>query len=391
MRFLHTGDWHVGRTIRRRQRLDETRTVLEEIVSIADCEAVDAVLVCGDTYETFAPSAEAERIVYDTLLDLTQRVGVPVVLVAGNHDYAKRLAAVEGLLEAVHVHVVAEPRRPENGGIIELTSKDGKQHAQVAVLPWIPERRVFGAEEMMGLQEEPHKAYAEHIPRLLQELCAHFDQDKVNVLAAHLFVSGAQPGGGERELTIGEIFAITAAALPITPQYIALGHVHRPQEAPGAPIPTRYAGSALQLDFGDVDQQRSVTVVDIEPGKPARMREITLTNGRRLIDIHVPLDELDGRAGADEDAYARVFLECDGPAPGLVERVQEILPNAVEVRLVYEREDPEHSVSDYQAMTPSELFTSYYQKRHGNAPDAQLLNLFNELFEEVSSGAPVEA
>jgi len=74
-----------------------------------------------------------------------------------------------------------------------------------------------------------------------------------------------------------------------------------------------------------------------------------------------------------------------------VERVQEILPNAVEVRLVYERADPEHAVSDYQTMTPGELFTSYYQKRHGSEPDEELLTLFNELFEEVSSGAPVEA
>jgi exonuclease SbcD len=391
MRFLHTADWHVGRTIRRRQRLDETRTVLEDIVGIAENETVDAVLVCGDIYETFAPSAEAERIVYDTLLALTQRVGVPVVLVAGNHDYAKRLTAVEGLLKAVNVHVAAEPRRPDEGGVIEVRSRSGGNEAQIAVLPWVAERRLFGAEEMMGLQEEPHKAYAEQTPRLLQELCAHFDQSKVNLLAAHLFISGARPGGGERELTIGEIFAITGAALPTTPQYIALGHVHRPQEAPGTPVPTRYAGSALQLDFGDVDQQKSVTIVDVEPGKPARAREIPLSAGRRLIDIRVRVDQLESQAGADQDAYARVFLECDGPAPGLVERVQEILPNAVEVRLVYERQDPERAVADYRAMTPGELFSSYYQKRHGSDPDKRLLTLFNELFEEVSSGAPSEA
>jgi exonuclease SbcD len=391
MRFLHTGDWHVGRTIRRRQRLDETRSVLKEIVGIAEGEAVDAVLVCGDTYETFAPSAEAERIVYDTLLSLTQRVGVPVVLVAGNHDYAKRLTAVQGLLQAVNVHVVAEPLRPDEGGVIEVPSRSGEQQAQIAVLPWITERRLFGAEEMMGLQEEPQKAYAEQIPRLLHELCAHFDQDKVNLLASHLFISGARPGGGERELTIGEIFAITAAALPTTPQYIALGHVHRPQEAPGAPIPTCYAGSPLQLDFGDVGQQRSVTIVDIEPGRPARPRVIPLEKGRRLIDVHVRVDQLENEVGADDDAYARVFLECDGPAPGLVERVQEVLPNAVEVRLVYERDDPERTIADYRAMSPGELFCSYYQKRHGSDPDERLLTLFNELFEEVSADAPGEA
>jgi exonuclease SbcD len=391
MRFLHTSDWHVGRTIRRRLRLEEMRAALEEIVAIARDEQVDAVLVCGDTYETFAPSAEAERIVYDTLLALTRDVGVPVVLVAGNHDYARRLIAVQRLLEAINVYVVAEPKRPDEGGMIEIADRAGKQTAQIAALPWISERRLFGAEEMMGLQEDPHKAYAEKIPALLTELCSRFDTKKVNLLAGHLFVSGAKPGGGERELTIGQIFAVTGAALPTTPQYIALGHVHRPQEAPGTPVPTRYAGSPLQLDFGEVEQQKSVAIIDVEPGKPARASEIPLTRGRKLIDIHVALDELETKAGADEDAYARVFLECDGPAPGLVERVQEFLPNAVEVRLVYEREDPERIVSEYSSMTPGELFSNYYQKRHGSEPDESLSKLFNELFEEVSGGAPGEA
>ncbi len=391
MRFLHTGDWHVGRTIRRRQRLEEARAVLDEIVGIAKDEAVDVALVCGDTYETFAPSAEAERIVYDTLLALTRDIGIPVILVAGNHDYAKRLTAVEGLLEAVNVHVVAEPRRPDEGGMVEVSSRGANQLAQIGVLPWVSERRLFGAEEMMGLQEDPHKAYAEQIPRLLTELCSRFDPKKINLLAAHLFVSGARPGGGERELTIGDIFAITAAALPTTPQYIALGHVHRPQEAPGALVPTRYAGSPLQLDFGDADQQKSVTIIDVEPGKPARAREVPLSAGRRLIDMQVRLDELESQVGVDDDAYARVFLECEGPSPGLVERVQEFLPNAVEVRLVYEREDPERAVADYRAMTPSQLFGRYYQQQHGAEPDEQVVALFNQLFEEVSGGAPVEA
>jgi DNA repair protein SbcD/Mre11 len=379
----------VGRTIRRRQRLDESRAVLSEIVGIAKDQQVDAALICGDTFETFAPSAEAERIVYDTLLALHE-AQIPVVLVGGNHDYARRLNAVAGLLEAVDVHVVADPIPPDQGGMIELQSRSNDQTAQIAVLPWVFENRLFGAEEMMGLQEEPHKAYAEQIPRLLAALCAPFDTKKVNLLAGHLFISGSRPGGGERELTIGEIFAITGAALPTTPQYVALGHVHRAQNV-SAPVPTRYAGSPLQLDFGDPDQNKSVTIIDVDPGKPSRIREVTLTSGRRLIDLNVRLDQLADQIGADEDAFARMFLECDGPSPGLVERVQEFLPNAVEVRLVYEREETESSSGDYRSMKPDELFASYYRSHHGVDPDKNVLKLFREMFEEVSGGAPVEA
>jgi DNA repair protein SbcD/Mre11 len=389
VRILHTSDWHVGRTIHRRQRLDEARAVLDEIVGIAKAEEVDLALICGDTFETFAPSAEAERIVYETLLALS-RAEIPVLLLAGNHDYARRLLAVEALLDAVNVHVVAEVRRPTAGGVIELPARRGDQIAQIAVLPWVPERSLFGAEEMMGLQENPNQAYAEHIPKLLAALCANFDPGKVNLLAAHLFVAGSRAGGGERELTMGEIFAITAAALPITPQYIALGHVHRPQSPPGAPVPSRYAGSPLQMDFGEAAQQKSVAIVDVDPGRPARIREIPLSAGRRLIDLQFSLGELETFRGADADAYARVFLDCDGPAPGLVEHVQEVLPNAVEVRLVYEHEHPERTVADFRTMTPSELFTRYYRTQHGSEPADALIRLFTELFEEVG-GATADA
>ena len=106
----------------------------------------------------------------------------------------------------------------------------------------------------MGLQGEPYPGLRRADARACSARSAAFDPDKVNVLAGHLFVSGAKLGGGERELTIGQIFAINAAALPTTPQYIALGHVHRPQDVPGAAIPARYAGSPLQLDFGEADQ-----------------------------------------------------------------------------------------------------------------------------------------
>jgi exonuclease SbcD len=382
MKVLHTADWHVGGTLHRHQRLEEAEAVLSEVVEIAQAEEVDLALVCGDVYEHFAPSAEAERIVYKTLLALSS-AGIPVIVVAGNHDYARRLIAVQELLRAVNVYVAAEPRRPEEGGLIEITSRGNGEVAQVAVLPWVAERSLFGAEEMMGLQPEPFQAYAEQVPRLLGALCRPFDPKKISILAGHLFVSGSKLGGGERELTIGQIFAINAAALPTSPQYIALGHVHRPQDVPGAAIPARYAGSTLQMDFGEVDQTKSMTIVELSPGRPAQVREVPLTRGKRLVDVRVAHADLQGARGADDGAFARVFLECEGPQPGLVDDVRDVLPNAVEVRLEYERQDPERRAVDLRHLKPGELFERYYHERHGAEPSERLTKLFAELFEEV--------
>src|SRR3954453_21651315 len=128
--------------------------------------------------------------------------------------------------------VVPEVRRPQAGGVVEVASRDGSQVAQVAALPWVPERALFGAEEMMGLEEEPNKAYAEELPRLLGALCSAFRPGKIHLLAAHVFVGGARVGGGERELTVGDLFAIAPQGLPATPQHIRLRPVPRPAGRP---------------------------------------------------------------------------------------------------------------------------------------------------------------
>ena len=385
MRILHTADWHVGCTLYRRQRLDEVRAALEEVVALAAREQVDLVLVCGDVFEQYAPSAEAERIAYQALLGL-RRTGAEVVVIAGNHDNAKRLAAVEELFAAAGVHVIAEPRRPERGGVLELRPHSGER-LQVACLPWVPERALFGAEEMMGLEPAPYQAYAEQLPRLIEALCEQLDPDALTVLAAHLFISGAKLGGGERELTSGQLFAISAATLPAHVQYVALGHVHRAQAVPGAALPARYAGSLLALDFGEAAQQKSVTLVELEPGQPARARELPLQSGRRLREIAGTLEELAAQRESVGDAWLRVRLRCEGPAPGLAERVREILPGALVVHLDYPRQDQAAGAQELRQLTPRQLFERYWREGHGAPLDEELARAFDELYEEVTGAA----
>ena len=149
--------------------------------------------------------------------------------------------------------------------------------------------------------------------RILAAMSEPFRPDHVNVLLAHLFTDGAIPGGGEHKITIGIEFAVSPSRLPATASYIALGHVHRPQAVKGAPSPTRYAGSLLQLDFGETEQTKSVTIVEAHPGRPAKVREVALSAGRRLLDVEGTLDDVLARGEALPDAYLRVFVRTDGP------------------------------------------------------------------------------
>jgi exonuclease SbcD len=384
VRLLHTADWHIGKTLARHSRIDEARAAVDAVVAAAVEHEVDAVLVCGDVFDHLAPSPEAERVVYEALLRFREH-RIPVVLLAGNHDHPQRWRAIESLLARVDVRVVPEVRRPERGGLVEVPARDGSGSAQIAVLPWVSERRLLGAAELMGLPGQPAQTYAAGVARLLEALCAAFDPDKCNVLAAHLHVAGATPSGSERQLTIGDLFAVAPGAIPATAQYVALGHVHRPQRVRGAAAPARYAGSLLQLDFGEAGQQKSLVLVDLEPGRPAQVRELPIAAGRRLLDVRGTLDELEQHRDAAEEAFVRVFLACERPLPGLADQVREILPNAVEVRLEYARDEADGRRVDAAALAPRELLQRYHQDRYGAAAETELLDLFDRLLDEVTT------
>ena len=389
MRILHTADWHVGRTLARKSRLDEMRGVLAEVVEIAIREEVEVVVLAGDVYEHQAPSAEAEQVVFDALLGL-ERAGIGVVIVAGNHDHPGRWRALTPLLRRLAVHVVSHPVRPSDGGVVELKGRAGER-LQVACLPWIYERRLTGSAELMGLEGEVYQSYAEGMSALLRGLCRELDPDACTVLASHLYVAGATVGKDgdrtERGLTIGDLYAVPPQALPLV-QYVALGHVHRPQEIRG-PVPARYAGSLVCLDFGEAGQDKGVVIADLTPGLPAQVRVVPITRGRRLMDLSGTLDELASARDRAGDAFLRVTLTCDGPTVGLGDRVREILPNTLEVRLDYPRKETSAG-PPLAGLSPREQFGRYLMAKHGSDPDPAYLDLFESLVAEVGSGRELE-
>ena len=386
MRFLHTADWHVGKTIRGRSRLEETAAALDEVIAIAVDERVDAVLVAGDIYEQRAAAPEADAIVFDTLVRLHE-ARIPAVVIPGNHDSALRLEALSKLLAPIDVTVAARVRPPEHGGVVELLSRNGAEAALVACVPFVPERRFGDASALFDATETWYQSYASGMGELLAAMAAGFRLDRVNIVLAHLFTDGAVVGGGEREITIGMAYAIPPGRLPATASYVALGHVHRPQAVRAAPAPTRFAGSLLQLDFGERDQEKSVCIVDASPGRPARVDEIALSSGRQLFDVHGTLDEIVSRARDLGDAFLRVFVSTDGPVPGIAERIREDLPNALDVHLVYDRGDEARPAGrPVSSLAPREQFLAYLRAEHGADPDESLVEAFDEVLVAETEG-----
>lgn len=383
MRFLHTADWHIGKTLRGRSRHEEFSVALEQVAGIARDAKVDAVLVAGDVFDSPAPPPEAERLVYDFLARLLAD-GIPAVLIAGNHDHPKKLAALARLLEGLRIYVRPEVRRPEDGGVVGIQSRDRKQEARIACLPFVPERRVFDACAVMGDSKDWYEKYAEKIEQLLRALTAGLTPATVNLALAHVLISGARVGTGERPLHLGEIYGLNAQQLPANLQYIGLGHLHRPQEIL-APSKACYSGSLIELDFGEKEQDKRVVIVEAEPGGAARLESAPLTAGRRLRDISGNLDELQKLARDVGDAYLRVTARVVAPLPGLAEQVKELFPNALEVAVEYPRDAPRTpGTGDIRKLSPEQLFTDFCRKRNGAEPSPEIVGLFRRLHEEAS-------
>jgi exonuclease SbcD len=389
MRFLHTSDWHVGKTIGGKSRGAEHRAVLQEILAMARESAVDSLLVTGDLFESAAPGTEAEEIVYTFFRDLG-RAAIPAVVIAGNHDHERKLGAVASLLEIVQVHVQHDFRRPDSGGVIELTARNGEK-AAIGAIPFIPEHRMLRAVDLMGREELPFTSYAENMKKILADFAVALARQPIRILMAHLHVDRSELGGGERRLDIGQTYAVNPQSIPIGLHYVALGHIHRPQAIP-APSPTRFAGSPLALDFGETRQEKSVVLIDVQgPRQPAKIEVIPLRSGRTLRDVRGTLAELAAFAPEAGDDYLRVWVDAPGPVPGLAEEVRKLLPNAVHVALApsvaLEEPAPDRLL---EGRDPADVYATYYREKYRAEAPLELVGLFRELYALAGRGPAPE-
>lgn len=379
MRIVHTSDWHAGRLWRRVNRIGELEAALGSMCDWVEGNGVDLVLMTGDVFDNGSPHPDAERLVFRVL----KRLGrvCPVVLIAGNHDDPRRVEAWGQLAELAHIHCIAKPRRVEAGGILELRSRDGREKARVAPIPFAPIKWFV---EAAGLADEGKamKSYADNVSALAAQLAEGFSADAINILMAHTHVEGAKLARSERAATVGEQWAVTPENLPFSAQYIALGHIHRPQAVRHG---VEYAGSPLQLDFGEEGEAKSFVVVDAEVGVPVKVMRVEYSGGTPLKTFEGTWAELEAAAGwLREAGHLRVQLKLEKIEPDLVARVRGLVPNAIIVKAKLPEVEKVASVHASDA-TPLDRYRAYHAKRHGMGPDAAVEEAFRALWEEVTA------
>jgi exonuclease SbcD len=386
MRIVHTSDWHAGRVWKGIDRLPELEAVLGSLADHVERERVDLVLVTGDLFDTGAPSAKAERVVFRFFKRLGA-AGAQSVVIAGNHDSAARLEAWGELAQLVGVHVVGRPASADNGGVIELRTAAGEV-AVVAALPFAAPRMLVTALELAADDTTAMQTYADKMRAIVTHLTSRFRGDAVNVLCAHTHLDNASYSGSERKVHLGDDWAATAQGFPSNAHYVALGHIHKPQHVP-APSPTYYAGSPLQLDFGERGEPKTFVSVEAVPGRPAQIRHVPYVGGTPLEQVEGTFAELEQRAEALHAAgWLKVVVRLLAPDPDVNRKVRQLLANAVSVDVTLpERDVVVAGPPPATDGSPVDLYRAYHLETYGRPPATEVVERLTQLLAEREGNA----
>lgn len=389
---MHTADWHVGKKLGRIDRGTEFEQVFDELVGLAKDQKVDLVVVAGDLLDRAIAPYDALAMVLDAVRRLAE-AGGHVVAIAGNHDSVALFDLLAPLVGDAGITLASHIRPPAAGGVVTIPSRDGAEAASVGLFPFLYEAQVV---DYLAATEEWFKGYDARVQAICKALAAGLDPRAVRILTGHFFVDGAELGGGERKVQVGPQYAASAHAIPASVQYVALGHVHRPQEVPGASVRARYSGSVLPLDFSERTHRKEVVFIEATAATPAKVWSQQLASGRRLLRVEGTIDELRQRAATGEldGAYLDVRVQTAGPVFGLADEVRSFLPDAVMAQPVWEprqAEPGEGSVGPERSLaTAYGEFHALEKARGGYGVPAppELLAAVAELEEEVSLAAP---
>ncbi|QQK76101.1 exonuclease subunit SbcD [Salicibibacter cibarius] len=390
MRILHTADWHLGRTLEGRDRKPEHEAFMDELMTIVDEYAVDAVLIAGDIFDSSNPPAEAERFYYESMSRLSDQGKRPVVIIAGNHDQPERLSAAMPLVQGQEIYMVGLPQ----SAALKVPIKQEGTHLHIAALPYPSEARLkesFSDSEAFAGDDETYRAaYDARIARLFQQLSSGFTRDNVNMAMSHLFIAGGAGSDSERPIEMGGAYTVRPGSLPENVAYTALGHLHRPQWVKEATSSARYAGSPLAFSFNETGVTKSVTVIEADPGKQARVTEVPLSSGKRLTrwhategiaQVHRWLDERHGMNDwIDLSIHSEHTIKPDD-----IQAIRRAHPGIVTIRAVLP-EETFKPMESRQHLPIDELFRQFYEKKSdGATPEPELTQLFLELLEEDDS------
>jgi exonuclease SbcD len=378
MRFLHTSDWHLGRTLHGVDLIDAQRAVLgqicETVAQPPNGIAVDAVLVSGDIYDRAVPPVEAVALFSEALAELTAHT--TVIVTGGNHDSAIRLGFGSALFtDRLHVRTS-----------LELVSEP-VLIGDVAVYP-LPYLDPDVAREALSDGDEPlprsHQAVLAAAMRRVRADLAIRPAGTRSIVMAHAFVVGGAASESERSIVVGGVDSVTADTFDGV-DYVALGHLHGPQEPRSTSATVlRYSGSPLRYSFSERAQVKSVTMLDV--GAEVTTIALPLDQPRGMAEVSGTLDEL-MLGEAHRDDWVRVTVTDRSRPDSMFDRVKSRYPHVLQVFHIPEGVHAAEAADGASApeLNPRELGSDFIRYVTGLDADEAEVDLFDDAYQAAAA------
>ncbi|MCJ1715704.1 exonuclease SbcCD subunit D [Curtobacterium sp. VKM Ac-2922] len=379
MRILHTGDWHLGRTLLGADLLPHQAAFLDHLVGVVVQRSVDLVVIAGDVYDRAIPPVDAVRML-STALERLAAVAT-VVVTPGNHDSAARLGFGSGVMND-RVRILAEPAHVADPVLVD--DPDGA--VAVYGIPYLQPDLVRYA--LADVPDEPlARSHQAVVGAAVARIRADLDTrpGTRSVVVAHAFVGGAEPSDSEQDIRVGGVDRVAESVFADF-DYVALGHLHGPQRVGGSER-LRYAGSPLAFSFGERHQVKSVTLVDLAADGSVTVELLPVPVPRPLVDVRDTIDAIESGAHAQHaDAWVRVAVTDAVHPERMYARVKDRFPHALAI--THEPADALERTSG-RAVTatsdPVEVTADFVTYATGAAPTDDELVVLRDAYEAAAA------
>ena len=374
MKLIHLSDLHLGKRVNGFSMLEDQKYILTKILNVIDEEKPDAVLIAGDVYDKSVPSAEAVELFDDFLVRLAKK-SVQTFVVSGNHDSPERLAFANRLIDVSGIHLSPV----YNGKVEPITLTDEFGPVNIYMLPFVKPAHV-----RHFFPEEEIATYTDAVAVAVAQMKA--DMTQRNVLITHQFVTGAERSESE-EISVGGADNVDAAVFDGW-EYVALGHIHGPQNIGTGRI--RYCGTPLKYSFSEAGHEKSVTVVELGEKDQLTVRCVPLKPMRDLVEIRGRFEELTDRNFYEgttyQNDYIHVTLTDEDDIPEVISKIRLVYPNLM--KLDYDNRRTRHTAeisgtADVENKHPFELFAGFYEQQNGMPMSEEQADFMRELIEKV--------
>jgi DNA repair protein SbcD/Mre11 len=374
-KILHTADWHIGKQLHKIDLNTDLSMFFEWVLKFIKKEEIQVLLVSGDVFDTATPSNEDRRIYFELLRKLVD-LKVKVIITAGNHDSISQLDAPKDILEWLNIHVVGRITADFEREIVEFKDDSGELISVVLAAPFIRDTdfRKYATDTVFAQQEEMKSKVVSYYRSASEEINKRYDTGIPSIAMGHLFISGSSISDSERDIEVGSLGGIATTQLEGLFDYMALGHIHKPQIFAGGSV--QYSGSPIALSFSERKDQKKVNIIEIESGNLS-VTQVEIPTFRRLIKVRGSFREV------REKISKQIF---DTPLPTLLEL--EIIEEERDLDLLYAVQEYSRSEqgASYEVVQLRVLFGDPSQSKgqeiyQNSLDDLSPVQLFDEILQ----------